>query len=149
MDDNGFSVQENGVSAVPPPIPNKLYFKIGEVSQLVGVEAYVLRYWESEFPGLSPRKSETGQRMFRRRDVELLLRIKHLLYDQKFTIEGARKALQTGGKGDCPRQAGPGSPKRALCEIRPPPGDPPPGGRDSAAAVLSAKGACDPFCALG
>jgi DNA-binding transcriptional MerR regulator len=82
----------------PPPIPNKLYFKIGEVSQLVGVEAYVLRYWESEFPGLSPRKSETGQRMFRRRDVELLLRIKHLLYDQKFTIEGARKALQTGAK---------------------------------------------------
>ena len=64
-----------------PPIPNKLYFKIGEVSQLVGVEAYVLRYWESEFPGLSPRKSETGQRMFRRKDVELLLRIKHLLYD--------------------------------------------------------------------
>ena len=79
-----------------PPIPNKLYFKIGEVSQLVGVEAYVLRYWESEFPGLSPRKSETGQRMFRRKDVELLLRIKHLLYDQKFTIEGARKALHTG-----------------------------------------------------
>ena len=79
-----------------PPIPNKLYFKIGEVSHLVGVEAYVLRYWESEFPGLSPRKSETGQRMFRRKDVELLLRIKHLLYDQKFTIEGARKALQTG-----------------------------------------------------
>lgn len=82
----------------PPPIPNKLYFKIGEVSQLVGVEAHVLRYWESEFPGLSPRKSETGQRMFRRKDVELLLRIKHLLYDQKFTIEGARKALQTGAK---------------------------------------------------
>jgi DNA-binding transcriptional MerR regulator len=83
---------------VPASIPNKLYFKIGEVSQLVGVEAYVLRYWESEFPGLSPRKSETGQRMFRRKDVELLLRIKHLLYDQKFTIEGARKALQTGVK---------------------------------------------------
>jgi DNA-binding transcriptional MerR regulator len=60
----------------------------------VGVEAYVLRYWESEFPGLSPRKSSTGQRMFRRKDVELLLRIKHLLYSQKFTIEGARKALQ-------------------------------------------------------
>ena len=86
----------------PPPIPNKLYFKIGEVSQLVGVEAYVLRYWESEFPGLSPRKSETGQRMFRRKDVELLLRIKHLLYDQKFTIEGARKALQTGAKEPSP-----------------------------------------------
>jgi DNA-binding transcriptional MerR regulator len=76
-----------------PEIPDKLYFRIGEVSHLVGVEAYVLRYWESEFPGLSPRKSSSGQRMFRRKDVELLLRIKHLLYSQKFTIEGARKAL--------------------------------------------------------
>jgi DNA-binding transcriptional MerR regulator len=84
--------QEPG-AAQQPEIPNKLFFRIGEVSQLVGVEAYVLRYWESEFPGLSPRKSSSGQRMFRRKDVELLLRIKHLLYAQKFTIEGARKAL--------------------------------------------------------
>jgi DNA-binding transcriptional MerR regulator len=76
-----------------PSIPDKLYFRIGEVSQLVGVEAYVLRYWESEFPALSPKKSSSGQRMFRRKDVELLLKIKHLLYDRKFTIEGARKAL--------------------------------------------------------
>jgi len=68
------------------------------VSHLVGVEAYVLRYWESEFPGLSPRKSSSGQRMFRRKDVELLLRIKHLLYSQKFTIEGARKALSEQSK---------------------------------------------------
>ncbi len=83
---------------IPVPIPDKLFFKIGEVSQLVGVEAYVLRYWETEFPGLSPRKSDTGQRMFRRKDVELLLNIKHLLYDRKFTIEGARKALQTAPK---------------------------------------------------
>ena len=83
---------------IPAPIPDKLFFKIGEVSQLVGVEAYVLRYWETEFPGLSPRKSSSGQRMFRRKDVELLLSIKHLLYDKKFTIEGARKALQTAPK---------------------------------------------------
>jgi DNA-binding transcriptional MerR regulator len=76
------------------PIPDKLFFRIGEVSQLVGVEPYVLRYWESEFPGLSPKKSSTGQRMFRRKDVELLLNIKHLLYHEKFTIEGARKALK-------------------------------------------------------
>jgi len=76
-----------------PEIPDKLFFKIGEVSQLVGVEAYVLRYWESEFKGLSPKKSSSGQRMFRRKDVELLLRIKELLYGRKFTIEGARKAL--------------------------------------------------------
>lgn len=79
-----------------PSIPDKLYFKIGEVSQLVGVEPYVLRYWESEFPGLSPRKSNTGQRMFRRKDVEMLLNIKQLLYEKKFTIEGARKALKSG-----------------------------------------------------
>jgi len=75
-------------------IPDKLFFRIGEVSQLVGVEPYVLRYWETEFPGLSPKKSNTGQRMFRRKDVELLLNIKQLLYEKKFTIEGARKALK-------------------------------------------------------
>jgi DNA-binding transcriptional MerR regulator len=74
-------------------IPDKLFFRIGEVSQIVGVEAYVLRYWESEFKGLSPKKSSSGQRMFRRKDVELLLEIKRLLYERKFTIEGARKAL--------------------------------------------------------
>jgi DNA-binding transcriptional MerR regulator len=78
-----------------PPIPDKLFFRIGEVSQLVGVEPYVLRYWESEFPGLSPKKSNTGQRMFRRKDVEMLLNIKRLLYEKKFTIEGARKALKS------------------------------------------------------
>src|SRR4249920_3929270 len=80
-------------TAPQPEIPDKLFFRIGEVSQLVGVEAYVLRYWESEFRGLSPKKSSSGQRMFKRKDVELLLQIKHLLYDKKFTIEGARKAL--------------------------------------------------------
>src|SRR5580698_4133381 len=77
------------------PIPDKLFFRIGEVSEIVGVEPYVLRYWESEFPGLSPKKSSSGQRMFRRKDVDLLLNIKQLLYDKKFTIEGARKALQS------------------------------------------------------
>lgn len=74
-------------------IPDKLFFRIGEVSQIVGVEPYVLRYWESEFKGLSPKKSSSGQRMFRKKDVELLLRIRELLYDRKFTIEGARKVL--------------------------------------------------------
>ena len=74
-------------------IPEKLFFRIGEVSHIIGVEPHVLRYWESEFPALAPRKSSSGQRMFRRRDVDLLLRIKHLLYDRKFTIEGARRAL--------------------------------------------------------
>ena len=77
-----------------PEIPDKLYFKIGEVSELLGVEPYVLRYWESEFAVLSPKKSGTGHRLYRRKDVELLLRIKHLLYEKKFTIEGARQWLQ-------------------------------------------------------
>src|SRR5512138_981058 len=78
-----------------PEIPDKLYFRIGEVSALLGVETYVLRYWETEFPSLAPKKSGTGHRLYRRKDVELLLRIKHLLYDKRFTIEGARQALHT------------------------------------------------------
>jgi DNA-binding transcriptional MerR regulator len=64
------------------------------VSELLGVEPYVLRYWETEFNGLSPKKSGTGHRLYRRKDVELLLRIKHLLYETRFTIEGARQTLQ-------------------------------------------------------
>jgi DNA-binding transcriptional MerR regulator len=80
-------------SAATPEIPDKLYFRIGEVSKLLDVEPYVVRFWETEFPGLAPKKSDTGQRLFRRKDVELLLRIKHLLYEKKFTIEGARQAL--------------------------------------------------------
>src|SRR5207247_1361608 len=77
-----------------PEIPDKLYFRIGEVSALLGVETYVLRYWETEFPSLAPKKSGTGHRLYRRKDVELLLRIKHLLYEKRFTIEGARQSLQ-------------------------------------------------------
>src|SRR5208282_6048517 len=82
-----------------PEIPDKLYFKIGEVSDLLGVEPYVLRYWETEFTALSPKKSGTGHRLYRRKDVELLLRIKHLLYDKKFTIEGARQTLHEESRG--------------------------------------------------
>jgi DNA-binding transcriptional MerR regulator len=85
-----------------PEIPDKLYFKIGEVSELLGLEPYVLRYWESEFPVLSPKKSGTGHRLYRRKDVELLLRIKHLLYERRFTIEGARQSLQAAAKGPKP-----------------------------------------------
>jgi DNA-binding transcriptional MerR regulator len=87
-----------------PEIPDKLYFKIGEVSELLGVEPYVLRYWESEFPVLSPKKSGTGHRLYRRKDVELLLRIKHLLYEKRFTIEGARQTLQTEAKTSKPQR---------------------------------------------
>jgi len=88
-----------------PEIPDKLYFKIGEVSELLGVEPYVLRYWETEFSVLSPKKSGTGHRLYRRKDVELLLRIKHLLYEKRFTIEGARQALQASAKTPKPVQA--------------------------------------------
>lgn len=86
-----------------PEIPDKLYFKIGEVSELLGVEPYVLRYWESEFAVLSPKKSGTGHRLYRRKDVELLLRIKHLLREKRFTIEGARQSLQAEAKAPKPR----------------------------------------------
>ena len=85
-------------SGATPEIPNKLYFKIGEVSSLLTVEPYVLRFWETEFPKLAPKKTEKGQRMYRRKDVELLLQIKHLLYEKKFTIEGARQYLQSAAK---------------------------------------------------
>src|SRR5438067_484080 len=86
-----------------PEIPDKLYFRIGEVSGLLGVETYVLRYWETEFPSLAPKKSGTGHRLYRRKDVELLLRIKHLLYEKRFTIEGARQSLQS----ESPKSRGP------------------------------------------
>ncbi len=76
-----------------PEIPDKLYFRIGEVSRLLGVQPYVLRYWETEFKELSPKKSGTGHRLYRRKDVETLLTIKELLYSKRFTIEGARQTL--------------------------------------------------------
>ena len=77
-----------------PSIPNKLYFKIGEVSTITGVEPYVLRYWESEFKTIKPSRTQSKQRIYRRKDVELILEIKKMLYEQKFTIAGARKRLQ-------------------------------------------------------
>ena len=79
-------------------IPDKLYFRIGEVANLCRLPAYVLRFWESEFPQLKPVKSSTGQRMYRRRDVESVLHIKKLLYEQGFTIVGARQQLRSEAK---------------------------------------------------
>ncbi|HZQ90353.1 MAG TPA: MerR family transcriptional regulator [Terriglobales bacterium] len=79
-------------------IPDKLYFRIGEVAGLCRLPAYVLRFWETEFPQLKPVKSSTGQRMYRRRDVESVVRIKQLLYDQGFTIAGARQRLRDEAK---------------------------------------------------
>jgi len=81
-------------------IPDKLYFRIGEVATLCRLPAYVLRFWESEFPQLKPVKSSTGQRMYRKRDVESVLRIKQLLYEQGFTISGARQQLRAENKTD-------------------------------------------------
>lgn len=78
-------------------LPDKLYFKIGEVGDIVGVKQHVLRYWESEFPSVRPQKSRTNQRLYRRKDVEAVIAIKHLLYDRKFTIEGAKKYMKEQG----------------------------------------------------
>jgi len=79
-------------------IPDKLFFKIGEVCELVGVQAHVLRYWETEFPMLSPQKNQSGQRSYRKKDVETALKIKQLLYKEMFTIAGARKKLQSDSR---------------------------------------------------
>jgi DNA-binding transcriptional MerR regulator len=81
-------------------IPEKLYFRIGEVSRLCQLPAYVLRFWETEFPQLKPVKSSTGQRMYRRKDVESVLRIKQLLYEEGFTIPGARQHLRSEVKSE-------------------------------------------------
>jgi len=80
-------------------IPEKLFFKIGEVCDIVGIQAHVLRYWESEFPMLAPQKNRAGQRTYRKRDVEMVLRIKELLYDEMYTIPGARKRLAADVRG--------------------------------------------------
>ena len=79
---------------VAPEIPDKLYFRIGDVARICEVAAYVLRFWETEFPQLKPTKGGTGQRLYRRRDVEMALRIKSLLYDQRYTIPGARQVFK-------------------------------------------------------
>ncbi len=78
---------------LPSEVPDRLYFRIGEVSAITGVPAYVLRYWESEFPALQPRKSGGGQRLYRKRDVGMVLEIKKLLYNERYTVAGARRRL--------------------------------------------------------
>ncbi len=85
----------HATAPVPTPeIPNKLYFRIGDVSRIAGVKPYVLRYWETEFPAIGPKKSGSNHRLYRRKDVELILDIKRLLYQERYTIEGARKHLE-------------------------------------------------------
>ena len=80
-------------------IPEKLFFKIGEVCDITGVQAHVLRYWESEFPMLAPQKNRAGQRTYRKRDVEMVLRVKELLYEDQYTIAGAKKKLTSEIRG--------------------------------------------------
>ena len=91
------SVPEPDGIATSIEIPEKVFFRIGEVSRLTGVKAYVLRFWETEFASLKPQKSKTGQRRYRRSDIEQILRVKELLWERKFTIAGARSQLR-GGK---------------------------------------------------
>src|ERR1700687_3455593 len=92
-------------------IPEKLFFRIGEVCDLIKVQPHVLRYWETEFPMLAPQKNRAGQRIYRRKDVEMVLRIHDLLYEEKFTIAGAKKKLldesRAGSVRERPRESGP------------------------------------------
>ena len=81
-------------------IPDKRYFRIGEVSSLTNVESYVLRFWETEFKSISPKRTSSGQRLYRKKDVELIFTIKHLLYEKKFTIQGAKQYLRSERKQD-------------------------------------------------
>lgn len=87
-------MQTSTQTEISASIPDKLFFRIGDVADIVGVKPYVLRFWETEFPMVSPQKSATGQRVYRRSDVEHLLMVKHLLYKERYSIEGARKRLR-------------------------------------------------------
>jgi DNA-binding transcriptional MerR regulator len=87
-------------------VPDKLYYKIGEVSKITGLPAYVLRFWETEFSHIRPKRTASGQRRYRKNDVEMILKVKHLLHDRKFTIRGARQHLgQTGPVPSAPKKA--------------------------------------------
>ena len=108
-----------------PTIPDRLYFKIGDVARLLKIEPYVLRFWESQFPQLKPNKSGTGQRLYRKRDVEIAVEIKRLVYGEGYTLSGARQALGQQKRSETP----------ATSAARPPKG-PAPKHRDKAAEVI-------------
>jgi len=91
------------------PSLDKLYYRVGEVSRIVDLPAYVLRFWEGEFKAISPKRTASGQRLYRPKDIETILHIKELLYDKKFTIEGAKRQLQHGGRAEAAEPA-PASP---------------------------------------
>ncbi len=98
-------------------IPDKLYFKIGEVAELAGVPSYVLRFWETEFARIKPKRTSSGQRLYRKNDVALILTIKHLLHERKFTIQGAKQHLKGRKASTVDKVAGPPD-TRILDEIR-------------------------------
>jgi DNA-binding transcriptional MerR regulator len=104
-------------------IPNKLFFKIGEVCEITDTQPYVLRYWESEFSALAPAKNSAGQRIYRRRDIETVLRIKQLLYDEGFTIAGAKKKLEAELAAKSPTPQSQAAASAELLEVAPPPVD--------------------------
>jgi len=104
-------------------IPNKLFFKIGEVCEITDTQPYVLRYWESEFTALAPAKNSSGQRIYRRRDIETVLRIKQLLYDEGFTIAGAKKRLEDELAAKSPTPQSQAAASAELLEVAPPPVD--------------------------
>ena len=106
------------VKALDPIIPDKLYFRIGEVADICKLPTYVLRFWETEFPQLKPGKSGTGQRMYRRRDVENVLRIRKLLYEDGFTISGARQQIRVEAKATSKVQAPLPFPRRQSSELK-------------------------------
>jgi len=83
-------------------IPDKFYFKIGEVSKIAGLPSHVLRFWETEFKRIKPRRTETGQRSYTKKDIEIILEIKHLLHEKKFTIDGARKYISAKATAESP-----------------------------------------------
>ena len=115
------------VPTEPTVIPDKLYFRIGDVAKLCDIPAYVLRFWETEFPQLKPNKGGTGQRLYRKRDVEMALRIKSLLYDQGYTIPGARQVFSTESKAkEVPQTDLPTAPQLVAASAPTPPAPPSP-----------------------
>lgn len=96
------------------PIPDKLFYKIGEVSRIAEIEPYVLRYWETEFPFLKPRKNKSGQRVYVKKDLELILEIKRLLYQERYTIEGVRKRFVPQIQRDYVKHAAPPEADKAV-----------------------------------
>jgi DNA-binding transcriptional MerR regulator len=125
-------------------IPNKLFFKIGEVCEITDTQPYVLRYWESEFPALAPAKNSSGQRIYRRRDIETVLRIKQLLYEEGFTIAGAKKRLEAemSGRATTPQPTPANTPAPAANTPNPAPvaaARPGPNARDEQGRAIMAE----------